>query len=198
LIALLLLLLFFAKSIAGYVIEYQWWKEMTQVPTWIAMLLYSIAPGAVATLIAFAMLFLAHARALKFAGTRLRAHRTYTLVSSLALLLVSWILSSSAIDTWTVVRHFGGAHLPAVGSEWHDSIFNLPLRFYLFDLPFFSILRRYLLGVAVLSALVYWITARGWQLADRLPEMRETGALPARRRRRRADRRRVAAFPRPV
>jgi len=180
LIVAIFLLLSGVRFVADFAIEYQWWKEMSQVPTWIEMLLYSIAPGAVATLIAFAILLLAHARALKFAGASLRGHRTYAVVSTLALLVVSWILSSSAIDTWTVVRHFGGAHLPGEASEWHDSVFNLPLRFYLFDLPFYTILRRYLLGLAVLSAMVYWIAARGWQLVDRLPEMRETGEIDPR------------------
>ena len=163
-----------ARFAADYIIEFQWWKEMGQVPTWVEMLIYSAAPVAAATLLAFAVLWLAHARALKFAGTRLGAHRTYAVLSTLALLFVSWVLSSGVIDTWTVVRHFGGRHLPAEASGWRDATFGLPLRFYLFDLPFFQILRSYLLGVAVLSALVYWAAGRGWQLVERLPEIRES------------------------
>ena len=100
-----------ARFAAGFIIEFQWWKEMGQVPTWIEMLIYSAAPVAAATLLAFAVLWLAHARALKFAGTRLGAHRTYAVLSTLALLFASWVLSSGVIDTWTVVRHFGGRHL---------------------------------------------------------------------------------------
>ena len=169
-----------ARLAADYIIEFQWWKEMGQVPTWIEMLIYGMAPVVVATLVAFAVLWLAHARALKFAGTRLGAHRTYAVLSTLALLFVSWVLSSGVIDTWTVVRHFGGRHLPPETSAWRDATFGLPLRFYLFDLPFFQILRSYLLGVAVLSALVYWAAGRGWQLVERLPEIRETGEIDPR------------------
>ena len=34
----LLLLVIGARTIASYAIEYQWWKEMGQVDTWVAML----------------------------------------------------------------------------------------------------------------------------------------------------------------
>jgi len=169
-----------ARTICNFAIEYQWWKEMGQVPTWIDMLIYSIAPLTAATLVAFIALFLAHARGLKFAGRGLRAHRVYAAVSTLVLLVVAWLLSSATIDTWTVVRHFGGAHLPPEASAWQDSVFGLPLGFYLFDLPFYTLLRRYLLGLAVLSAVVYWVAARGWQLIERLPEMQATGEFDPR------------------
>ena len=65
-------------------------------------------------------------------------------------------------------------------TSWRDSVFNQPLRFYLFDLPFYTLLRRYLLGLAILSAAIYWITARGWQLVRQLPEMQEIGQIDPR------------------
>ena len=46
LVILLLLVLLGARSIATYVIEYNWWREMDQVQTWIALLMYSLAPVA--------------------------------------------------------------------------------------------------------------------------------------------------------
>jgi uncharacterized membrane protein (UPF0182 family) len=174
------LLLAGARFAAGIIIEYQWWKELGQVPTWIEMLIYSAAPVAAATLLAFAVLWLAHARALKFAGTRLGEHRAYAVLSTLALLFVSWVMSSGVIDTWTVVRFFGGHNLPEAASGWRDAVFGLPLSFYLFDLPFYGILRSYLLGLAVLSALVYWAAGRGWQLVERLPQIRESGEIDPR------------------
>jgi uncharacterized membrane protein (UPF0182 family) len=100
-------------------------------------------------------------------------------VSTLVLLVVSWLLSSATID-WTVVRYFGGQNLPAEATAWQDAVFGLPLGFYLFDLPFYTLLRRDLLGLAVLSAVVYWIAARGWQLIERLPEMQATGEFDPR------------------
>ncbi len=180
LLVAIFLVLLGARSIANFVIEYQWWKELGQVPTWIDLLIYSIAPATAATLIAFLALWIAHARALRFAGTRLGDHRIYAAVSTLVLLGVSWVLASGTIDTWTVVRYFGGRHLPAQATEWHDSVFGLPLGFYLFNLPFYTELRRYLLGVAVLSAVIYWAAARGWQLVGHLPEMQEAGQFDPR------------------
>jgi uncharacterized protein len=59
-----------ARSLASFSIEYQWWKELGQIDTWLAMLAYGFAPMLAATLIAFGVLWVAHARALKFAGTR--------------------------------------------------------------------------------------------------------------------------------
>ena len=106
---------------------------MNQVPTWLEMLAYSIAPLTAATLLAFVVLWVAHARALKFAGTSLRGHRMYAALSTVVLLILGWILSSGTIDTWTVVRHFGGHNLPIDATSWRDSVFNQPLRFYLFD-----------------------------------------------------------------
>ncbi len=164
-----------ARSVANFVIEYQWWKEMGQLPTWIDLLIYSIAPVTGGTLIAFVVLWIAHARALRFAGRRLSDHRLYAVISTLVLLALSWVLTSGTLETWNVVRYFGGRHLPAEATEWHDSVFGLPLGFYLFNLPFYTALRRYVLGVAVLSAVVYWAAARGWQLAGRLPEMQQSG-----------------------
>ncbi len=169
-----------ARFAANYVIEYQWWKEMSQVPTWIDLLIYGIAPVIAGTLIAFLALWIAHARGLKFAGARLGDHRLYAAASTLVALVLAWMLASATIDTWTVVRYFGGRQLPAVATEWHDSVFGQPLRFYLFDLPFYTLMRRFLLGLAVLSAVVYWVSARGWQLVKSLPEMQESGQFDPR------------------
>ena len=75
-IIVVLAILVGARSMASYVIEVEWWKELGQFSTWLSMLYYSIAPVALATLLAFAALWIAHARALKFAGTRLGEHRS--------------------------------------------------------------------------------------------------------------------------
>src|SRR5262245_10612477 len=86
LIVVLLVLLLSARWIAGYAIEIEWWKELGQFRTWLSMLYYSIAPVAAATLAAFAVLWIAHARALKFAGTGLGRHPLYARISTLFLL----------------------------------------------------------------------------------------------------------------
>src|SRR5437879_5226486 len=96
LIGLLLILLLGARWIAGYVIEIEWWKEMGQLRTWLSMLYYSIAPVAAATLVAFAVLWVSHARALKFAGTGLGEHKVYMRISTLFLLALAWFIAAGA------------------------------------------------------------------------------------------------------
>src|SRR5580704_8516238 len=77
LIVALLVVLFGARSMASYAIEIAWWKELGQFRTWMSMLYYSVAPVALATVVAFAVLWMTHARALKFAETSLRGHKLY-------------------------------------------------------------------------------------------------------------------------
>src|SRR6202140_5386606 len=177
LIVLALLLLLGARSIASYAIEIQWWKELGQFQTWVNMLTYSLAPLAAATLLAFAILWIAHARAVKFAGTRLREHPMYARLSTVALLLLGYLISAASVDTWAVVRFAGSRGLPAVTTAWHDAVFQKPLSFYLFDLPFYLMLRSYVLALVIFCVLVYWITARGWQLRYQLPHLREMTEL---------------------
>ena len=38
--AALLLLLVFGRTICGFIIDYFWWREMGQVPTWLRMSAY--------------------------------------------------------------------------------------------------------------------------------------------------------------
>src|SRR5713101_1288109 len=166
-----------ARTIASTIVDYQWWKELGQVDTWLNMYLYGVSPLAAATALAFGALWIAHARAIKFAGTTLREHGTYAKLSALALLVLAFIVSVASLDTWTVVRYLGSRHLPADATAWHDPVFNRSLAFYLFDLPFYSDLRQYALALIVVAILVYWITARFWQLRYRIPELREMREL---------------------
>jgi len=170
-IVLVIVILLGARSLASFSIEYQWWKELGQIDTWLAMLAYGFAPMLAATLIAFGVLWVAHARALKFAGTRLSGHPIYAWVSNAILLFAGYLIAAGSIETWTVVRYLGARGIPPEASAWTDSVFGLPLKFYLFDLPFYSDLRGYLLALVIVSVLVYWIAARGWQLRYKLPEM---------------------------
>ncbi len=174
------LVLIGAPIIASYVIEYQWWREMNQVPTWLDIMLYTLSPVAVATLLTFIVLFTAHGRGMKFAGMRLLDHSRYAKLAAAVLLFISLVLAAGAIDTWTVVRYFGGWNLPLEATAWRDSVFGRPLGFYLFDLPFYGLLRDFVLALAVGAGLVYWLTARGWQMRDQIAELREGGRLDIR------------------
>ena len=123
------LILLGAPIAASYVIEFQWWREMKKVPTWIEIMVYTLSPLAVATLLTFGILFAAHERGMKFAGMRLRDHSRYAKLSAAALLLIAIVLAAGAIDTWTVVRYFGGWNLPVDVTAWRDSVFGQPLGF---------------------------------------------------------------------
>jgi uncharacterized protein len=166
-----------APIVASYVIEYQWWQEMHQVPTWLDIILYTLSPIAVATLLTFLALFLAHMRGMGSAGFRLRDQPRYAKLSAAVLLLLALVLASGAVDTWTVVRFIGGRNLPAEATSWHDAVFGKPLGFYLFDLPFYGMLRDFVLALALASAAAYWLTARGWQIRDQIADLREGGRL---------------------
>jgi uncharacterized membrane protein (UPF0182 family) len=180
LLLLLFLLLISARTVASFFLEYQWWKELEQLSTWFAMLLYRVAPVVIAALIAFLLLLFAHQRGLAFAGVGRVRHPWYGKIVTLVLLLLAIFVAASSVETWTVVRYFGGRDLPPEGTTWHDPVFSKPLSFYLFSLPFYSFLRRYLLALTLVAALVYWITARGWQLKDRLPELQQAQEIDPR------------------
>ena len=166
------LLLLSARWIASFVIEYQWWSELGQLETWLNQWIYGVAPVALATVLAFLVLQLAHRAALHFAETRLRDHRVYGGLMTLFLLFLAFLIASATLDTWTVVRFAGSRSLASSASSFHDAVFGKPLSFYLFDLPFYQDLRRYLLALMIVAIAVYWLSARAWQLRYRMPDFR--------------------------
>ena len=168
-IALVLLLVFAGWAIptaANFVIEYNWWKEVAQTPTWFSMLWYRTAPAALGTLVAFIALYVAHARGLHFAGIRPRDVRLYSRLVPVGLALLALLFATASIDYWTFMRFFGSRGLSAPPDAWKDPVFSHALPFYLFDLPFYSDLLAFVFVLAILSAVIFWATARGWQLVD--------------------------------
>lgn len=157
-----------ARGIAGFLLEWAWWTELEQLDTYVSMLAYGTLPVVGAALLAFAILWMVHARALKYAGTGLRRHRAYGLISTLVLLVLATLLASATIDSWTVVRYFGSQQIEQAG-EWMDPVYQQPLSFYLFSLPFLLGLRNYLFALLVLSGLIFWFTARVWQVLENAP-----------------------------
>src|SRR5882724_3976523 len=156
-----------ASTAANFIIEYNWWKEVGQVDTWIGMLWYSIAPAAAGAVVAFCALWAAHASGLRFAGIHGKDFRVYSRLIPFALAFVAIVFASNSIDYWTVMRFFGSRGLGAAPDAWKDQVFSRGLPFYLFDLPFYSQLLGFVFVLAILCALVFWATARGWQLAER-------------------------------
>jgi uncharacterized membrane protein (UPF0182 family) len=170
LVVLFFALLVGARWFASVLIEYSWWKEMGQVHTWVDLYAYSTLPVAAGTMLAWIMLLLAHSRAVRFAGGQVSDYPLYSRLSSLVLLVLSFVVADASIDNWTVLRFAGSRALDGAGT-FHDPVFGKPATFYLFDLPFWSDLRGYIFAVVILTILVYWLVARGWQLRFNLPDL---------------------------
>ena len=170
-----LVVLFFVVLIganwgASLLIDYSWWKELGQVKTWIDLYAYSTLPIAFATFVTWIILLIAHARGVKFAGGRVSDYPLYSRISSVVLLVLSFLVADASIDNWTVLR-FAGSRALKNTTGFQDPIFGKPVTFYLFDLPFWSDLRGFIFAVVILSIIVYWLTARGWQLRFTMPEI---------------------------
>ena len=164
-LAVLLTLSLWAITVAAnFTFEYNWWKEVGQVGTWISMLWYTIAPFAAGTLLAFMALWSAHVQGLRFAGIRQRDFPLYSLLVTVGLAIAAIFFALASIDYWTVMRFFGSRGLTLPPDAWKDPVFSRPLSFYLFDLPFYSEVVWFVLALTILCALIYWATARGWQL----------------------------------
>lgn len=164
LLIVIVLLLLSARWIAGFAIEYQWWKEMQQVETWLQMLSYNVIPTALAALAAFVAIWVAHARGMKHAGTGLREYPVYARIATLVIFLLAAVLAAVTVDGWAIVRWAGSRGAPA---GWTDPVFGNPLGFYFFDLPFYRVLLRFVLATSLVAAVVFWATARFWELRSR-------------------------------
>jgi uncharacterized protein len=170
----LFLLIIFSRSICGLILDYQWWREMGQVATWIRMSEYRYLPTIGGWLILWILLWVAHARGMKYADTGLGEHPGYGRLVTLGLGLLALVLASASVDGWTVARYFGGS---GVSSTWLDPAFGKPLGFYFFDLPFYQSLIGYLATCTLASALVYYVTARVWQVRERFPSLFASGQV---------------------
>src|SRR6201992_3754948 len=153
-----LVVLFFVVLIgaswgASVLIDYSGWKELGQVNTWIDLYAYSTLPIAAATFLTWIVLLVAHARGVRFAGGRVSDYPIYSRVSSVVLLALAFFVSDASIDNWTVLRFAGSRALKNI-EGFADPVFGKPVTFYLFDLPFWSDLRGFLLEVVILTILV--------------------------------------------
>ncbi len=166
LIGLIILILLFSRSICALILDYAWWGELGQVPTWIRMSAYQYGPSFAAWIILFLVLWIAHARGLKHGGTGLAEHRIYARLATLGLALLSLMLALSVVDGWTVARFFGGV---STTSGYSDPVFGRSLSFYFFELPFYSMLIHFVTACALAGGIVHYVTARGWQLRRDFP-----------------------------
>ncbi|HUS05310.1 MAG TPA: UPF0182 family protein, partial [Bryobacteraceae bacterium] len=175
-ILIALALLIGARTGASYLIDYQWWKELGQVQTWTTMMFYTIAPAALAALLAFAILWAAHARGLKFGGAAFGRNRMLARISTLLLIVIALFLALIHFaEDWTLIRYVGARGLAPDAAGWHDPVFGRPLAFYFFDLPFYAHLLQFVRTLAIASALVFWLSARGAQLQSQFLHRADTG-----------------------
>ena len=171
----LFLILGSARGIANFFIEYLWWSEVDQLPTFLSILAYKIFPMVLATLIGWAVLLWAHRRGTAFAGADFRQYSLYRRIVPLVLLVLAVVFIGSQIESW-VVMAFAGSRGVAAGAEyWADPIFGKNLSFYLFDLPFLRLLVRYLFALAFVGAVVFWVSGRGWQIFNQFRSFRADG-----------------------
>jgi hypothetical protein len=164
-----------SRWLCDWVIDYHWWREMGQVSTWTRLLAIRYLPFAGAWIVVFALMWIAHARGLKYAGLRLGDYPLYAWLVTAGLAFVALMLAGGAADGWVIARYFAGTGTsPEV---WHDPAFGLPLGFYFFDLPFYNELIGFIELCMLAGAAVYYLTARVWQLRHRFPDMLSAGRL---------------------
>ena len=171
----LVLLLGSARGIADFVVEYLWWSEVGQIPTWFSILLYKIVPTVLASLLAWTALLWAHRRGTAFAGADTSQYSVYRMIAPVALLVVAVVFIGSQVESWVVMAFVGSRGIAAGTSHWVDPIFGRDLAFYLFDLPFLKLLVRYLFMLALFGIAVFWISGRGWQIFRQFRQFRADG-----------------------
>jgi uncharacterized membrane protein (UPF0182 family) len=175
LVGLVVLLLAGSRTIANFVIDYHWWKELGQTETWLSLLVYQILPAIAASLIAWVVMLWAHRGGVQFAGAPIARYRWYSKAVPAVLLVPAVVFVGASVDSWTVMAYVGSTGVALPADAWTDPVFSKPLAFYLFGLPFYYLLLRFVFVTAVFAILVFWATGRGWQIFERLDRFREAG-----------------------
>ncbi len=173
--ALALMLLLGSRTIAEFLIEYQWWKEMGQVDTWFRMLSFRVVPGVIVSVLAWGLLVWAYQRGMNFSGVASESYRLYSRLIMVGLAVVSVAFIGGSIDSTVLITYFGSLGAPAATASWQDPVFGHDISFYFFDLPFYRQLLQLVFVSSLFAAFVFWASARGWQLFDRIRQFRLAG-----------------------
>ena len=181
LLALLFALLIGSRYIASTVIDYSWWSEVGQLDTWFNLLLYGTVPVLLTILLFWIAFSVAFKLGRRHGGDQpLFGVLKQSLVSKLAYLLfffVALIAANATVDNWTVVRFFGGQRVPSSAQEFVDPIFNKPLHFYFFGLPFYNMILHVVITGTVLVLLIYWLASNAENLGRSFPTMTPGGGF---------------------
>ena len=175
LFAAILILLSGSRTVADLIIEYQWWQELGQIQTWYNMLYYQVMPAVMASLLAWGALLWAHARGIQMTNAREARNPVYSRIVSLGLLLPAILFIGTTVDSHTIMAYAGSRGITLPSGAWLDPVFGNYLPFYLFDLPFYQQLLRFVFTTAIVSIVVFWLAGRGWQMYERLSQFRLGG-----------------------
>ncbi|MFL6463425.1 MAG: UPF0182 family protein [Bryobacteraceae bacterium] len=169
----LFILLFGARYIASTLIDYSWWSEVHQTDTWYSLLIYGTGPVVLAFFLLFGAFWTAYRLGVRGSmQTPIFGFLSRSLLSKIAALVLAvlaLIVANATVNSWTVVRFFGGLRLPPSSSEFVDPIFGKPLHFYFFGLPFYNTLLRIVLVGAVFALIIYWLASNAENLSRSLP-----------------------------
>ncbi|MFL6414200.1 MAG: UPF0182 family protein [Bryobacteraceae bacterium] len=171
--AVLFLLLVASRYLASTLIDYYWWSEMGQTDTWLDLYLYGTGPIVVAFVLFASLFWIAFKLGIGPARDRLLfgflSQSTFSKIALLAVLVLAFLLANIAVNSWTVVRFFGGTRLPSSAGAFADPIFHHSLPFYFFSLPFYQTLLRVVLMAAIFSLIIYGLASNAENLSKRLP-----------------------------
>ncbi len=174
-VILLFVLLLGSRYFAETLIAYAWWRELGQLDTWVNLLLYGTGPVAIAAVLLFIAFFAAfragfrqHKNDSPLFGVLNR--KLVNRIAALVFALFALFVANAAVDSWTVVRYFGGLRLPSSAGGYIDPIFHRPLNFYFFSLPFYNLLLQVVLIGAVLTLLIYWLAGNATRISERMPK----------------------------
>ena len=170
-----LVILASSRTISELVIQYQWWQEMGQLPTWYSMLMYQVLPASLASIVAWLALLWAHRKGVQFAASPAAHSKIYSWVVLVALLVVAVVFIGTSVNSEKVMAYIGSFGVETSAGTWADPVFEQELSFYLFKLPFYGQLLRYVFVLAVFSTLIFWAAGRGWQIFERVRQFRSEG-----------------------
>jgi uncharacterized membrane protein (UPF0182 family) len=168
-------LLVASRYLAGTWIDYQWWQEMHQLDTWFNLILYGTLPA----LVVFALLCVLFWTALRIGLSRPFETPLFGVIkralavrlAMLALAIVAFLVTSSTVDNWTVVRFLGGMRTHTSSTEYTDPIFHRTLHFYFFTLPFAHMLLTLVVTATIIALLTYSLAANAERLLSQRPFM---------------------------
>jgi uncharacterized membrane protein (UPF0182 family) len=107
----------------------------------------------------------------------LRSNPGYSRITTIALFILAYLTASATVDTWTAVLYFGGSQLPPDTAQWKDPVFQHPLSFYLFQLPFYQLLLRVLLALSLMTGIIFVATQLFWSARLRGPIITAAGSI---------------------